>query len=194
MRILLDIDGVLADFVGGAIKAHGWTWRQVVALWPVGSYDVAEPMGLTVEEFWEPIDAMGKRFWQELEETPWCHQLIDIVSGLTDDWYLVSTPSLASCSYSGKADWVKAHIGSVHERLVLVASKPLLANPTTVLIDDCDESLQGFRRAGGIPLTFPSRHNALHSFVNNPMEYVSRGLARIGWFGSRVLRNGCRDV
>ena len=57
----LDLDGVLVDFVGGAIAVHKGTldpedidwgfWRQLCQ---------------TEEQFWKP---MGKRFWSNLKWT-----------------------------------------------------------------------------------------------------------------------------
>jgi len=184
MRILLDMDGVLVDFVGGAAKAHGWTHDQLVQVWPPGQYEIAEPMGLTLDEFWQPINETGEQFWLQLEPLPWIHDIlhllvtIETVTGV--DWYIATTPSHHSSSYSGKVKWLQEFFGQDFDRFILTGHKHLLAgNGQTVLIDDNRSNVDKFVRAGGEALLFPARWNALHQFADDPVPHLTGSMKNL---------------
>lgn len=174
--ILLDMDGVLCDFVGGACKAHGWTRDQLEAAWPPGRYGMAAGMGLTPEEFWAPINSKGEEFWSDLEPMHWFQELIDLVEQLvSDNWYVVTAPSRHPDCFSGKAVWIKWHRGTLFNRLVITNHKHLLAKPGALLIDDREATIDKFVAAGmgrSDGILFPARHNSLHHYRTYPIEYL----------------------
>ncbi len=173
-RILLDMDGVLTDFVGGALRIHGWTREAFEHVWPLQSYDLAGPMGLTEEAFWRPISAMNEVFWMGLQPLPWARELMELIRSVTDDWYIVSRPSQDPSCYSGKAFWLKRFFqDQSFDRFVLTPHKHIFVGPNVLLIDDLEENINNFVAVGGDGLVFPSRHNCLHRFANNPMHHVS---------------------
>ena len=172
LRILLDVDEVLADFVGGALRAHGWTREQLEAVWPAGTWSIVEPMGLTVEEFWRPIHAAGESFWTSLDRHPWVDELLRTVQDFTDDWLLVTSPSADPSSYSGKVRWINDNLGVHPQHIVLTNRKEIMANHSTVLIDDRASSIQSFISAGGLGIAFPSRHNHRHLLANDPVSHI----------------------
>jgi hypothetical protein len=77
MRVLLDMDGLIADFVSGISRAHS---RPNPYDDPAnfGRYEMAEIWGMTDEDFWAPTHE--EDFWAELEPTA---EAAEIVSGLT---------------------------------------------------------------------------------------------------------------
>lgn len=173
MRILLDLDEVLADFVGGALAVHGWTRERLETVWAPGTWSIVEPMGLSLEEFWAPINAAGESFWVGLTPLRWAHDLLRLITEITDDWFIVSSPSQCVGAYSGKARWVQQFLGDGFDRLVITNHKHLLAKPGVILIDDREESVRKFIAVGGDGLTFPSRHNYLYQYANDPVSYLS---------------------
>ena len=112
VRILLDMDEVLVDFIGGALQVHGWTREELDAVHNGEHWSITESMRLTLEEFWEPIHAKGWEFWMELQLTPWIEELLDWTDSVTDDWFVVTSPSRSVNSRVGKWKWLKRYLGN----------------------------------------------------------------------------------
>lgn len=177
MRILLDMDEVLVDFVGGALQIHGWTVEQLDAVCPPGVWSIVEPMGLTPNQFWSPIQRVGSAFWLGLKPLPWADCLVAMISDLTDDWHIVSSPSSGGVGcYTGKTLWLKQYFGQTFDRFVITPHKHILARSGVILIDDREETIDKFNLAGGCGVLFPSPRNRLHRYSDNLVDY---GL--IGW-------------
>lgn len=183
VRILLDLDCTLADFVAGAAAAHGLTARQVLAHWPAGGYDMAPAVGRAAgwppdrdwdEAFWAPLNG-SRKFWADLPVLPWANELFVLVLSLTDDWWIVTSPSRCELCVPGKMDWCRRFLGlgcSEFDRLVPLRHKYLLANPTTLLVDDSDANVDAFVAAGGHGLLLPAHHNRYHHWAADPMRRV----------------------
>lgn len=165
-RILLDMDEVLVDFVGGALRAHGISREEYLRRATPGEWGMATQLGLTKEEFWGPILRQREEFWERLGWCPWARKLLDIVKNLTSNWYIVTTPGYYPTAYSGKMRFLGSRSGdffegSAYDRVVMIHHKALLArNRQTILVDDREETVQNFRAAGGTGLLFPAFHNS----------------------------------
>ena len=176
MRILVDMDEVLADFVGGALRIHGWTRSRLEQVWSPGTWSIVELMGLTKEEFWAPIEQAGEGFWRCLGELPWMVDLVAWVCSQTNDWYIVTSPSHCLGAYVGKFYWLADRLGKqeAHKRFIPTPDKHLLAKEDVYLIDDREETVRKFSRAGGIGVVFPSRHNRLYSKAQDSVGYLKQ--------------------
>ena len=175
MRIILDLDEVLVDFVGGSLKAHGWTKEQYREKLVKGDWGCLGQLlcnGGGAHKFWQPIHALGAAFWENLDEHPWCDDLLAIVKETTDDWYIVSSPSHSCSSYTGKVRWLKNKFGSKFDKFALIPHKHIFANKDTILIDDREESVNRFVDTGGQGIVFPNHGNSQHEWENNPLTYV----------------------
>lgn len=179
MTVLVDMDEVLTDFVEGSLRIHGWTRERLERVWQPGSWSIIEPMGMTADEFWAPINAAGEEFWLGLEPTPWARDLIEGIDRLTCDWYIVSSPSQSPSAYSGKVGWLRRFLNDGFDRVVITGHKHLLARPGNVLVDDREESVEQFIDAGGQGIVFPSRYNSLHWQAENPVRFVLTELRRL---------------
>jgi 5'(3')-deoxyribonucleotidase len=190
MRIPLDMDDVLVDFVGGAAALWGLTTEDLLPYWDIGVWDVVPPLGralhardgthpngMGVPEFWAKIGG-HPGFWEDLRPLPWCDSLLTLVASFTDDWYIVSSPSRAPSSWSGKVRWLKDYFGEEFNRIVLTRHKHLLAGPGVVLIDDRESNVLEFttdrdgRPTGGDGVVFPKYHNRNHAHRADPVRYV----------------------
>src|SRR5690606_21072486 len=102
--ILLDMDGVIADFAKAActLFASPHHVQQTV--------DIASELGLSDDLFWNTIDREGEQFWSEIPETPWCN---DILSLLKDKDFVISTspPKTGHYAATGKIKWLKHRLG-----------------------------------------------------------------------------------
>lgn len=186
LRIILDVDEVLADFTNAACKIHGIQRAaledyRLPGVWEINETvcKLANSSSLTKEDFWPPIDRAGDEFWAKLELLPWADELLELVTAYTDDWHLVTSPSLNSSSYNGKVRWIQKHFGSHFDRFSIHPHKHLYANQNTVLIDDRQETVEKFIAHGGRGLVFPSTGNSLHSLSADPVAHVRRCLQEI---------------
>lgn len=171
-RIYLDMDGVLVDFIGGALKIHGWTRESYLRAMTLGEWDLVKPMGMTEDEFWGPIHNAGERFWVDLRPLPWINEIIDLAKSLGDLWIMTS-PTGHPTSYSGKIQWLQNWFGREFNRIILTSEKHFLAQENTLLIDDREETVQNFAKAGGDAVVFPTLHNSLYCYADDPMKYLS---------------------
>lgn len=177
--ILLDMDEVLTDFVGGACRLHGVSREEVDELRAqMGTWYVEPVLTLLLnrriqaEDFWKPIHEQGEGFWTGLELLPWAHELIEYVKSLQIDWHIVTSPSRCPSSYSGKVKYLKRMFGSHFDRFVISPHKHLLAKPGVVLIDDREENIEKFIKAGGDGLVFPSAGNKFHKLSQDPVAHI----------------------
>lgn len=184
--ILLDMDEVLVDFVGGVYRMWGVSREEVEALRTPGEWCVLEPLEkavnqtLGIDGFWDAIHAVGSEFWEALDPLPWADELIELVESWDVPWYVVTAPSDCPTSYNGKVRWLKARFGSRFDRFIISPHKELLAQPGRVLIDDREENVHKFtvgsdgRPTGGAGIIFPSRGNSLHKYADDPLRLLTR--------------------
>lgn len=100
-RILLDLDGVLADFVNGACAAHGV--NNPYKKGERGIESVEESIGLSVEEFWKPLDF---KFWKGLNPYPHYREFVTAIEdkfGQDNICLLTKAPLTESC-IAGKVE------------------------------------------------------------------------------------------
>lgn len=160
LHVLLDLDDVLADFIGSALEVHEWE-REDYIRERRGRWWMHEVMGLSLEAFCEPIEALGEVFWLSLAPLPWFNRLIEAVEKVDPEWYIVSSPGNFPGCYGGKAKWLKSIFGSNFDRFSITPQKWRYANENSILIDDNQENTAKFRERGGRSYLFPSSLSAL---------------------------------
>ena len=197
-HIFLDMDGVLVDFVGGALRTcfgnMEATICQTLELWPAGEYDITKVVGGTIDEFWEAINA-EKGFWESLSPYPWAADLIDLVeSAVKRKWSIATSPSRDPQCAAGKVKWLQDNCskGQSFRNYFITPEKHLLAggNRTRVLIDDRDVNVDRWRECGGSAILFPQPWNSNHGVAGlddesdrlpgaHRMEYVASRIKAI---------------
>jgi len=179
MIFLVDMDGVLTDFVDAACRVHGTTFMQLAAKWPNGDYNIANILGLRPFEFWEGIDKAGEDFWINLRPTDIKTELLYLLGN--NDKYIATSPSMNPVCASGKMKWIIENGFSRH--FVITPHKHLMANRDTILIDDADRNVDKFTKAGGHGVLVPRRWNSLYRYEDNPMPIVKEQLFDAGYCG-----------
>ena len=167
MKILLDVDGVLADFTGGACRAHGAEnpYYQSPLMGAAGQWDLASLLDLTEEEFWAPL--RGARFWRGLEETFDGGLILrDAVKAVgARNVCLLTNPSLDPefdpASATGKLQWIADHLPGWRRRCLIGEPKHFCAHTESVLIDDNDKNVETFIEHGGGAILVPRAWNGL---------------------------------
>ncbi len=205
MRILLDMDEVLCDFVGGVCTkwGDGVDKDELLKYWEPGVWDIAPPLTkylgrcpttnpITETEFWNKING-DTHFWAKLKPLPWLQDLLITIQLVTGDWYVVTSPSRCLTSHVGKHLWITEHLPTVFsdQRLIITKHKHLFANYNTMLIDDRDSNVEEFRLAGGMGLVFPRHHNSNHAYKDDPVSYISKyiGASRLSRASLNSLNN-----
>ena len=175
MKIFLDMDGVLANFVKGALEAHSLDVGMFLEKWGSykGIFDICKVIKMSSTTFWEGIDSCSG-FWENLEAHEWTENLMDLCS-IYGDVFICTTPSLHSNSCAGKIRWLQKHFGYGFRKYILTEYKSLLAGSNRVLIDDRDKNISSFHDAGGNGIVFPQIWNSRHD-VADKMEYVKERL------------------
>lgn len=161
MKVLIDMDGVLADFMGGLCEALGrenpYDDRRNHGKWATNDL-----WGIPEEEMWKPCD---RAFWASLKPTAECHAIVEAcvdVAGL-DNCCILSSPSQNEGCVDGKMDWIKRHIPKFSRRFLFGPKKEFCSNPNHMLIDDADHNVRAFRDGGGFGLLLPRPWNARHA-------------------------------
>lgn len=197
MRILLDLDCTLADFVGGCAALWGLTFRDLEPHWPAGHYGMETILAMALGDnftYEAQFDGLGNRldapsfagrmwagiearpgFWADLPELPWCRQLLDAVRTTTDDWWIATSPSRCPRCIPEKRAWLDRVLGlngRWFDRLLPTPHKELMAKPGVLLIDDYEKHCKDFVKEGGHAVLFPAHHNSLHDLKDDPLEYV----------------------
>jgi hypothetical protein len=161
--IFLDQDGVTDDFVGGACKVHG---RQSPYFGGgnTGVFEMISAWGMTKEQFWAPIDAMGEAFWLGLEKTPEADDIVGAaidVAGKDGVAFLTAPSDDPSC-VPGKRNRTAKNFPGIPVIFANAKDKRFLAGPGRYLFDDKDSNVSDFAKAGGVGITVPRPWNALH--------------------------------
>lgn len=181
MRILLDMDGVLVNFVKGVCDLWEVSEEKLRTHWEIGTWDLVAPLGKTIDtpltksDFWIALENRPQ-FWAGLEEMSWLDSLLNLAG---EDFHIVSAPGGCASSYRGKIQWLKRRFGNRFDRFAITPYKHLFARPDALLIDDKDENVETFVRAGGHGIIFPTYHNSKHAHRDTPLAYVSEQLDRI---------------
>jgi 5'(3')-deoxyribonucleotidase len=174
MQVYLDIDGVLADFTSAAFKVHGREWDKdgEEVRW-----NFFLDWGMPEDHFWNVIDAEGPAFWENLEPYPWFHELVDLAAKC-GEVRLLTSPSRHHNSVTGKIKWIHKHFGLGFRHWIMCPEhkEQLCRGPRCVLIDDRIENIDRWGNAGGIPILFPQKWNALANISHKPMSFVKAAM------------------
>lgn len=168
MKIFLDMDGVIMDFVGGIFKwyqTEGLTheditgWNKIVTL-------TCEAKGMTKSEFWK---GLTDEFWEGLEFLPWAEDLI----ALLEPYKPVLLTSPGSHGAGGKQAAIRKGLKQFwrDDRYLIGPAKSYVAHPEAVLIDDSEKNVDAFSEAGGRAILFPQPWNRFGS-SRDPVKFI----------------------
>ena len=132
-KIYCDMDGVLIDFDKGYLKLTG---HQL------------DGEHRTDTNFWDPINAAGYDFWVNLEWMNDGKELWNYIKKYNPS--ILSAPSRQDESRVAKHDWVNKELPGTQLLLRNAKHKKDFASPTSILIDDRIDNIEGWTGAGGI--------------------------------------------
>lgn len=153
MKIFLDMDGVIVDFVRPALAAHGKTLPMSEVRW-----NFPGQVGMTDKEFWPKL---GYDFWSSLPRTNEANALLGYLLGAhKDNLALLSSPCNTRGCRDGKHTWVINNVPQLKDRLILGSCKEMFAHYDSLLIDDHEKNVDKFRAYGGSAILVPRPWNS----------------------------------
>jgi hypothetical protein len=186
-RIFIDLDDVLNTLVPSALKHNGIWLCGNYASYPVHhGWDIVGAANELVkhtelykttgiqfdrETFW---GALGRKFWASIPKTPICDWLLARASHLVGrENVFVLTRTLHSESLAGKHDWVTSRLPEwIHDQMITCARKEVCARSDALLIDDNQDNIQAFLRAGGEAIMYPRPWNDL-GYIEDAKSFIS---------------------
>lgn len=150
-RVFLDLDGVIIDFVQGAIDWYVLDCKfEDVDHW--GYLECAS--GLTEKEFWE---GMTDKFWLGLKMLRHAYPLLALLKPY--DPCILTSPSLTSAGVRQK--WIRDNMPDYFDakRYLIGPAKADVAREGAVLIDDSEINISAWRSAGGVGFLYPQPWN-----------------------------------
>jgi 5'(3')-deoxyribonucleotidase len=172
MTCFLDLDGVLVDFVKGALDY--WDAEDfVVDHWDFDK-TLSAKLKINVEYFWGCLD---QGFWEALEWTP---DGKDILAACEEKYggevYLLTSPCATEGCAEGKTNWVKRNLPQYQRKLFIGSAKHAFASPDKTLVDDSDTNVKKFSQAGGKTVLVPRAWNEMRHLKDSAASCVKERL------------------
>lgn len=165
--VFFDMDGVLADFVTGACRAHKSTLHlePMTVQWDFGK-QIGFPEGVKNPAFWEP---MGHTFWANLPILHDGRRLLIAAETLvpTDQIAILTSPSFNVGGIDGKREWVETHVPQLRSRFFTGSAKHLVAGYGKILLDDYEGNIDTWEAAGGRGILIPRSWNRRRDRCDN---------------------------
>lgn len=179
--VYLDCDQVLADFVAGACATIGYDYPGT-RNWPDGwTYNFFSYAGSSAKEVNTHCDI---DFWANL---PWMEdgrEILEVVMSQfrPNEITVLTKPMRNNGSYTGKMIWFEKNIPQLYDRVIptLVPKEEFAFDFNHLLIDDCQENVESFCRAGGAAILVPRpwNQNKRLFFNGKAVEYIAKMLAQ----------------
>lgn len=163
--ILLDMDGVICNWVKGCCLAHNrhdLAERADAGEYP-SNWDMDGELGDDADIWW-PVDIAGEQFWIDLEPYKWMTKLIETIDYTGLPWFICTHARRTPESHYGKVAWLQQYLGEEFDRIIMTKHKHFMAGPNRLLIDDNEDNCKKFTEAGGRSYLFPQAWNSNSGF------------------------------
>jgi 5'(3')-deoxyribonucleotidase len=154
--IFLDMDGVLADFVGAVFKMY--KHKPVTKRHWKSGQGLDDILDVPMRDIVHEIKIRGRSFWFGLKPLPVGRK---IATWLFQHQYkpvILSSPTDFPECVAWKIDWLNTHYPNLTER-VWTDQKHLLAGTNRILIDDLSQNCRNWNGYGGSSVLVPQPWN-----------------------------------
>ncbi len=181
-RILLDMDDVLLDTTGACLRHMGVKGFNILFDYPIAerdiyvAYNCLTRLTLPPHVFWEHFK---REFWASIPKKSTHSELIALCMGFvgSDNIAICTTPTLCGDCLAGKLDWIQRYFPEYMQRqYIMTPRKFFCASPTTILIDDDEETIEKFRWAKGLGIVYPAPWNDNKEHMADPMPFIKSEL------------------
>jgi 5'(3')-deoxyribonucleotidase len=129
--VLLDVDGVLSDFVGGVVRAAKTYGHAPIT--PITTWDVFSHFDPPIGRVMKSLDVKGQGFCRDLEPLPGAIEAVRHLRKISDV-YAVTTPWDSLYWVHERTRWLHEHFGLPFAKQVHTAAKHLVSGD--VFVDD----------------------------------------------------------
>lgn len=167
----LDMDGVIADFVGSCCTAHGLETPYGKQN-NLGIFEIENCWGMTEEKFWEPLATFD--FWAKMDKTPEADELVAYLTRVfgEENICILTNPSPYDGCIGAKKAWVAENYPQFAKQMLFGSAKKYLAGRERYLVDDRDKNLEAFSEAGGTAICVPRLWNHAFRHTGSVMQEV----------------------
>jgi len=180
--LLLDVDGVLMDFLGHSLKWHDR--MDMYEFYPRGVWDIPTVLGLSATEFWKKID--NEQFWSTLPVYPgasaFLDQLFHTMSSIRTSVVFCTRSAFNVGAFAGaraiamRKLCAEARIdGELPLYISAKGGKGVFAQPGHLLVDDYEENVREFRESDGDAILVPTPWNTLPGCEPDDCEVYMEG-------------------
>jgi 5'(3')-deoxyribonucleotidase len=179
-RILLDMDGVLVDFLGGCKKFHHKEYKghphEPDKQTEQTSWNIEPVFQMPAKEIWDPL---GFEFWSNLEPQPWMQEIVTLLEDRFGDKNicLLTAPIETYGAIDGKRAWIRKHLPQFRRRYLVGPAKEFCASNRHALVDDHSTNIEAFKDAGGHTFLFPAPWN--RRFKEHPVVALKEWLGAL---------------
>lgn len=178
----IDSDGVLFNFLKSACKILNIEYPKNYQFnsdtW------LYDKCGLSKKQFWQKIK--GHDFWSNLSPYPWSKDLINIVNNNSDDWIILSKPSLDSGAYSGKFESFQKNFGIGNRLWLSARNKEYFAGLNKILIDDKKENCEKWASFGGFSYHWPEVTDDFDiNVINKRLSEIEDLIKHVRWYNNQ---------
>lgn len=173
MIVLMDMDVVIANFVGGLIRS-----LQInITHDEYATWDHHKVLGFSDSHFWKATKV--GTWWLDLEPYDYAKEFVAKVREKHEVVFSTS-PGIDSKCASQKVEWLRKHklMSRSKNDFMLGPRKELMAGSGAVLIDDSDANVSRFMDAGGTAILFPQPWNELRILSADKIGYTLQELEK----------------
>jgi len=158
IKIFLDMDGVLSDWLGGACRLCNVDLNDKKIREELKKEKGFLENHVDEQVLWDEIRAAGEDFWADLELFPWAKKLYNTLKELGDEFSILSSPGkfpdVACTACHGKVYWLDEHFDN-NKDYIFAYNKAICANENAILVDDSQHKIDPFIEAGGHGFLWP---------------------------------------
>lgn len=180
MKILIDMDGVVADFVGGILNRLGKKspYTDASKLGDKG-WDIVKLLEIEPSVFWDACDA---NFWLTLDKTPEADRIIEECYNHSDELCFLTSPCRTPGCMDAKVAWADWHFPGIPILLSRAVKgglppKSFVASPLNYLIDDNSDNVDSFVNSGGQAFLLPRPWNRCHESQTDIVGQLAHSLS-----------------
>lgn len=177
MRIFLDMDGVLADFMKSALELHGYPTLFDEPR-SKGVWDTASLLGISAREFWKPIDSK-EDFWSTISKTTEADELVALAEKEAgrENVCILTAPSKDAKCFLGKQVWIDRYYPQFSRRVIFATAKGFISGDDKILIDDKESNIADWEAGSGYGILVPRPWNHEHAHETAALGRIQDHLA-----------------
>jgi len=171
MRVFLDLDGVLVNFLGSALRGNN---IRAPDPWPMGVWDMFDAIKVADQiAFWRAFD--DEDFWAHLDWMPKGRRILNLLEATLgeDNICLLTSPTYNPGCHNGKMRWIREHMPNYRRKTLIGACKHFCAHPGSLLIDDSPENIEKFKVNGGCGILIKTLWNGHGEDIDTVQELSS---------------------